>query len=293
MSETLHLREAGAYVVPMSSSFHRAVVTTQRRPGERDQAEARDVARALDLPFVPRANLSLQRLALEASIVLIVAAGDRALWFPGLPQPWRFHGGLGVLRIRRLLRGLGDPLLDACDIREGDTILDATGGACADALVLAHAVGTGGRVEVIESSELLHTVVSHGVETIRFGEEAVDSALDRMRVHRADHGSHLASMEDGAVDVVYFDPMFREPAKAPPGFGVIRMLANHSPLTEEVLQEALRVARRRVVVQDHREGSELERLGIPVSPTGGRYSSIRFGVLEKRREGTASSPRRC
>lgn len=257
-------------------------ITTSRRPDLLDEQEARRLAGELGLPFLPRGNRSLQRLAEEASLVLFVSKDQRALWFPGLRQPWRFHGGLGVLRIRRLLLGEMDPLLEACDVRPGDRILDATGGACADALVLAHGVGAGGRVDVVESSPLLHAVVSHGVETIRFDEEAVDAALDRMKVHLACHKDHLAAMADGSVDTVYFDPMFREPAKAPPGFGVIRLLGDDAPLSREVLDEAMRVARRRVVVLDLKEGGELERLGVPVSPVGGRYSALRFGVLEHR-----------
>lgn len=236
----------------------------------------------LGLRYLQREGRSLERLSEDAALVLIVTKGQRALWFPGLRQPWRFHGGMGVLRIRRLLQGETDPLLDACDVRPGDRILDATGGACADALVLAHGVGAGGRVDVVESSPLLHAVISHGVEAIRFGEEAIDAALDRMKVHLGCHRAFLQGLPDRSVDTVYFDPMFREPEKAPPGFGVIRLLGNDAPLSRSVLEEATRVARRRVVVLDQKEGGELERLGIPVSPVGGRYSALRFGVWERR-----------
>jgi hypothetical protein len=193
-------------------------------------------------------------------------------------QPWRFHGGMAVLRIRRLLEhGEMDPFLVACDVRPGDRILDCTGGACADALVAAHGVGPGGHVEVVEASPLLHAVIAHGVEHVRFGEAPIDAALDRMHVTLGDHLEVLRGLPDRSYDTVYFDPMFREGTSAPPGFDVVRALADPRPLSAEALAEGVRVARRRVVIQDRKTGGELERLGVPEIRVMSRYSSTRFG----------------
>ena len=143
----------------------------------------------------------------------------------------------------------------------------------------AHAVGPGGRVEAVENSALLHAVVAHGAARVRFGERPIDEALDRLRVHHADHLELLRSLPDRSFDVVYFDPMFREATSAPPGFDVVRALADPRPLDAAAVAEARRVARKRVVVQDRRAGGELERLGIPVEPVISRHASTRFGVL--------------
>lgn len=260
----------------------RALVTTPRRPKRIDVSEARAEATRLGLPYVERGGLSFERFAEQADVVLLAARGDRALWLPALTQPYRFHGGMAVLRIRRLCQAVpeADPFLTACDIRPGDTVLDATGGACGDALVAAHAVGPAGKVIVAEASPLLHAVMGHGVRKIRFGEKPVDEALDRMEVHLADHADLLRSLPDRSVDVIYFDPMFRETTKAAPGFDVIRTLADPRPLERAVIDEALRVARRRVVIQDHKNGGELERLGVPELPIMGRRAPVRFGVIE-------------
>lgn len=266
----------------MSADAKRAVVTTPRRPKAADVDEARRVAGQLGLPYVARRSSSWERLADEAGAGAILAAarGDRALWLPGMTEPWRFHGGMAVLRIRRLVAGGEmDPFLVACDVREGDRFLDCTGGACADALVAAHAAGAGGRVEVIEASPLLHAVTGHGAAQVRFGEPAIDAALDRMHVTCGDHLDVLRALPDRSYDTVYFDPMFREATKAAPGFDVVRALADPRPLSPEAIAEALRVARRRVVVQDRRTGGELERLGVPELPVMGRASAVRFGAI--------------
>jgi hypothetical protein len=266
----------------MSADARRAVVSTPRRPKAADVDEARREAARLGLPYVPRRSHSWERLVEEtgATVVLAAALGDRALWLPGMTEPWRFHGGMAVLRIRRLIAGgEADPFLLACDVREGDRFLDCTGGACADALVAAHAVGEGGHVEVVEASALLHAVTAHGVAHVRFGEAPIDAALDRMHVTLGDHLDVLRSLPDRSYDTVYFDPMFRESTKAAPGFDVVRALADPRPLAAESLAEARRVARRRVVIQDRRTGGELERLGVPELPVMGRASAVRFGVL--------------
>ncbi|WP_169788834.1 class I SAM-dependent methyltransferase [Vulgatibacter incomptus] len=256
-------------------------MTTPRRPPAADIQEAVAVAGALGLGFEPR-NAGLDELASRcgASAVLVVSQRDRAIWLPDGTPAFRFHGGMAVLRIRRMIAGEIDPLVVACDLRPGDRVVDATAGACADALVLAHAVGPEGSVLALESSPFLHAVTSFGVRTRRFGEEAIDAALDRMEVAQGPHLELLASMPTASADVVYFDPMFKSATKAPPGFEVLRALADYTPLTAEALREARRVARRRLVVQDRRGSGELERLGIPEAPVMGRTAPVRFGVLE-------------
>lgn len=274
----------------MQSRTIRAVVTTPRRPKEADVAEAQAEAARLGLPYVARRSHSWQRLVEEtgAEAILACATGDRALWLPGMQAPWRFHGGMAVLRIRRLIgRHEVDPFLLACDLHPGHRLLDCTGGALADAIVAAHAVGEGGHVEAIEASPLLHAVTAHGAEEVRFGEPAIDAALGRIHVTLGDHREVLRTLPDRSFDVVYFDPMFREGTSAPPGFDVVRALADPRALSAEAVAEAKRVARRRVVVQDRKTGGELERLGLEELPVISRHASTRFGgvILERARAG--------
>ena len=45
-------------------------------------------------------------------------------------------------------------------------------------------------------------------------------------------------MADQSVDVVYFDPMWRKPARAAASFEGLRSLARHEPLSTEALAQA-------------------------------------------------------
>ena len=264
-----------------------AVVTTPRRPKPADVDEARAQAKRLGLSFVERRSLSWERLVEEsgAQAVLAAAVGDRALWLPGMRQPWRFHGGMAVLRIRRLLEhGEMDPFLVACDCAPAIGSSTAPGGACADALSRRMRSGRDGHVEVVEASPLLHAVIAHGVEQVRFGEAPIDSAWIACTSRWATT-SRCCARCPTAPTIPSTSTRCSARARAqPPGFDVVRALADPRPLAAEALVEARRVARRRVVIQDRKRGGELERLGIPELPVMGRYAAARFGGGSAARE---------
>jgi SAM-dependent methyltransferase len=172
---------------------------------------------------------------------------------------------MGALRVRRLRgRGAaasGDPFLDACGLRPGESVLDATLGLGADALVAAEAVGPGGRVVGIEAVPALAAWVAEGLA------RSPDTAASRIEVRAGDHLALLAAMPGGSHDVVVFDPMFRAARPEPGGFDVVRRLADPRPLSRESLEEARRVARRCVVVKDGAPGWDLARLGLVPLPS--------------------------
>jgi hypothetical protein len=149
----------------------------------------------------------------------------------------------------------------AAGLGAGDAVLDCTLGLGADALVAAAAVGPGGRVLGLEASRLLAAWVAEGLGRLP------DPAARRVEVRAADHAEALASLPDRSFDVVLFDPMFRHPRAEPPGFDLVRRLADRRPLTPEALARARRVARRWVVVKDGAPGWDLARLGLVPLPS--------------------------
>ena len=54
-------------------------------------------------------------------------------------------------------------------------------------------------------------------------------------------------------------------------------MANHEPVSEVMIEEACRVARRRVVFKENARSLEFERLGF-TKIMGGRYSKVHYGV---------------
>lgn len=175
-------------------------------------------------------------------------------------EPFRSHPGMGLLRVRRLIAGERfEQLLNVADVRPGDRVLDATFGFGQDALVLAWAVGAQGRVTALESSPLLAALAYAGLP--HWASPGGELA-ERIDLRWSEHGEFLSRAPDRSFDVVVFDPMFRRPKAAAPGFSFLRAVANERPLTQDVLMHARRVARRLVVVKDAVPGRELDRLGL-------------------------------
>lgn len=221
----------------------------------------------------------------EASAILVVDSSGTHLQLAADDETkasaeFRLHGGIGVLRLRNVLGGGNDALLESCGIRKGDVFIDATAGQCQDALIAAAAVGESGRVIAFEASPLLWAVTSS--RPVSTGDVDVDRMLnERVEVRLGEAADLLAQMPDRSADIIYFDPMWQVPSKASPSFGVLRKLAHNGRLTLEAIREARRVARRAVVVMDQPGGEELERLGLPVVSCGQRK---RFGLLDLTRE---------
>ena len=105
-------------------------------------------------------------------------------------------------------------------------------------------------------------------------------AMRRIEVVNADCGEFLKTCADKSFDAVYFDPMFRRPIHKSSGLNPIRPLADSRPLTPEIIREACRVAKLRVVMKEHSGSEEFSRLGFKIL-SGGKYSSVAFGVIEK------------
>jgi hypothetical protein len=198
-----------------------------------------------------------------------------------------FHRGLSELRILNLLRTGNDPLVKSLSLAPGMSVLDCTLGLAADALVAAHIVGASGKVCGLESSPLVSLITRWGIAALT--EDAADCrpelrlAAGRVEVITADHTTYLAQLPDCCFDVVYFDPMFRRPKKSSAGIQSLRDYANPQPLDRATLQQALRVARSRVVVKELAGSAEFNRLGIRQFG-GGQHSSVQYGILRKGEE---------
>jgi hypothetical protein len=249
-------------------------VTTPLHPDPAARAAAADAATRLRALLVERRNRSAAELLREtgAEALLVLSASAAVLHAAGTEGPGeRWSPGMGQLRARRVARARAsgrvpspsdrDPFLDACALRDGDAVLDATLGLGADALVAAEAVGPAGRVVGLEASVALAAWVAEGLRRLPH------AAARRVEVRAEEHGAALAALPDRSFDVVVFDPMFRHARAAPGGFDAVRALADPRPLAPAALAEARRVARRHVVVKDGAPGWDLARLGLVPLPS--------------------------
>jgi len=248
----------------------RLAVTTPFAPTPAHDEAAREAARRRELPFARRGTWSLAEVAHDADAdALLVLGAHASLWVDGAEERW--HPGMGALRAKRIAIGervTGDPFLAASRLLPGDAVLDCTLGLGADALVASVAVGPGGRVVGLESSPALAAWAGEGFARLP-GE-----AASRVHVECADHLAWLHAAPDRSFDVVVFDPMFRHARPGPPGFDLLRRLADPRPLSREALDRARRVARRGVLVKDGTPGWDLARLAL--APQDGRRGADRL-----------------
>jgi 16S rRNA (guanine1516-N2)-methyltransferase len=238
------------------------IVTTGFDPSEETRRHAQELAAQFSLPLVERREDSLNDLRRRygTSSVLVVTARGARLETPD-KEPFFFHPNTAAFRIKRLLRGDTDTMLAACQIQPGDHVLDATLGLGADAIVFAHAVGSTGRVVGIESERLIAFLVADGLRHWPTESEPLRQAMRRVEVRVGHHLDVLKAQPDRSFDVVYFDPMFERTVSASTGIAGIREYANEASLSEEAVCEALRVARRRVVLKEGKAGQLYQRFG--------------------------------
>ncbi len=257
------------------------IVTTSLRTSAGLRDLARRLADELDCPFVERNKLGLDALAALYGADGIVHVGEKGVSLLAGGQEFFYHPGMAKLRIKEMAAGKTDQMVKALDLLPGDKVLDCTLGLGADAVVASYAVGAQGRVVALESAPVLAALMRHGLQTYD-GKESRElvAAMRRVEVVCARHEDFLRDSSDGAFDVVYFDPMFRKPVKSSSAMEPLRAVANNEPLKAATVEEAVRVARKRVVLKERRGSGEFGRLGF-ARVEGGRYSPVAYGIIEK------------
>lgn len=255
-------------------------VTTSYHPTSAELEQARSLALQLSCPYVERRQSSLPRLMrMHGRQDILVATTKGLRYFPeGSAEPFFFHPSSAQVRMKRMLHGMTDGLLEAAGVQRGDSILDCTAGLCSEAILFSYAAGPEGQVTALESEPLVALLVEEGLKLYESGLDDLDEAMRRISVMRTDHLSELKRREDNSVDVVYFDPMFRQSIEETNALAPLKAIANKSALAAEAVLEAKRVARRRVVLKEHRESGEFQRLGFRMifRPN----TKIAYGVMD-------------
>lgn len=203
-----------------------------------------------------------------------------------------FHPNMSLLRMINIIRGEGDRLLQAANIVKGDIFLDATAGLAADALIASWAVGDTGKVLALEASPLIHFIVEDGLKRLKKKKisktanqikyEAWNRLIKtspRIEMIYNDHTNYLASLPDASIDIIYFDPMFRQTVETSPALKSLKIWSYPEALSLETIKEACRVARKRIVLKEKKNSGEFERLGFKMKASS-KYNPICFGTIE-------------
>lgn len=253
------------------------MVTTVQKADTMLREQAIRYAAELGCAYIERGKLSLERICAEQAVDTLVVARRNGPAVYTIHGELFFHLNMAQLRIKNLLSGGLDHMAQAMQLTRGLRVLDCTLGLGTDAVMSSYISGVA--VTALESSPVVSLVIREGMRLFSAQDAAVRAALDRIVIQTVDYNEYLPKLSDKSYDIVYLDPMFRRPVKESCHLLPLRPVADGRCITPQALAEAVRVARRRVVIKETKHSGEFERLGI-TKLSGGKYSSVAYGVIE-------------
>ena len=180
-----------------------------------------------------------------------------------------------LLKIK-LQDGARHPFLRALLGRDArvERVFDCTLGLAADAMHAACALGC--EVVGTEASPVLFSLLEDGLA--RLAQD--DARLARIEPCCAEAAEELSRQPDGAFDVVMLDPMMSRPKRSTPSFALLRDFAKAARADAALWEQALRVARRRVVLKLGK-GAPLPPDAPDAFPRVERGGAVRYWVHDK------------
>ncbi|MBP1995192.1 class I SAM-dependent methyltransferase [Paenibacillus eucommiae] len=256
------------------------LVTTSYDPTQELLDKACKLSEAWGGFYVPRHKLSIEQLRLRNGdqAVLLVTKEEIRYYGEGRPA-FFFHPSMAAIRVKRLLRGEKDPLLEASGVVERDHVLDCTAGLASDSILFSFAAGEHGVVTAIESERVPALLIMEGLQGYHSDIPGLNEAMRRIQVKHTDHLAYLRTLEPQSVDTIYFDPMFRSPLEQSNSISPLRDVANGEAITLETILQARRVARKSIVLKESKDSLEFARLGfdsVARSSTKTTYGVIRL-----------------
>ncbi len=256
------------------------IVTTAGRPDASSERLAQEASEALGYPIVERRKRSIARLQREYGAAVLVAGADRyELYRPGMEKPFFFHPNSAAFRLKRLLKEDKDPLVETAQLRAGDSFLDCTLGLASDSIIAAFVCGAEGKVKGVEADRDIAFITSRGLHSFPSASQTLTEAMRRIYVEQMEAVEFLRDEPDASWDVVYMDPMFSEPVTESSNFTPLRQVGIQNVLTDEWIEQARRVCKRRVVIKDRFDSPVFEKFGFErfVRPN----TKFHFGYLNK------------
>ncbi|WP_246941875.1 class I SAM-dependent methyltransferase [Bacillus pinisoli] len=255
------------------------IITTSSRPNRIIVEKANQLAEEWGERFHQRGRDSIQDLQRRYNEEVLVVGKERIeLFIPGEVQPVFFHPNSAMFRIKRLINGGNDPFVQACGLLEGMSVLDCTLGLGSDSIVASYCVGGSGQVTSIEGNKILANLVKTGLTTWESGIPDMDQAMRNIEVVITSYQEFLSSCDDSSIDTIYFDPMFEKSIEESVGLLGVKKLALYEDLTEESIKEAIRVARKRIVLKDHWRSTRFEKLGF--TQIKRRSANFHYGIID-------------
>lgn len=258
----------------------KTIVTTAGRPTSYTIQLAKSAADHLELPYINRQKRNIPQLQQDFQSDVLVASKSRWEYYGlNIKEPFFYHPSSAMFRLKRLARGEQDPLLEVCQIQIGDSFLDCTLGYGSDSLVVAYAIGDKGYVTGCEANPVLAFILQEAFHKGRTDHVEFQSLMNRIQVISTDALSYMKQLADHSVDVIYMDPMFETLIKESDAIGPLRSLGVQEALNSDWVNEAIRVAKKRVVLKAHFKSSWFNEFGFQqiIRPN----TKFHYGFIEK------------
>lgn len=252
-------------------------VTTVERTNEEINDRAKNISNELKLPFVTRNRVTIKKLLNQYKADFLVVGNDLLLYSFKTGKSIFFHPNFAQVRLKRILKGEEDAFLKAALLEVGDHVLDCTLGLASDAILAAHAVGESGSVTGLEVKPIWAFILKHRLKEYETNFEQLKSALNRIQCLNYNYRDFLRNAPDKSYDIVYFDPMFEKSIVESSGLNSLKSFAFDDNLMKETIVQAIRVARKRVVLKAHFQSSMFEEFGFNVNIR--KTSKFHFGVI--------------
>lgn len=259
----------------------KTIVTTAGRPDELARENAKEVADVLGYDYIERKKRSIKKLQATYGSAVLVIGNDRfELYRRGMEKPFFFHPNSAAFRLKRLVKGRVEPLLEVSQLSAGDSFLDCTLGLASDSIIASFMVGEEGCVVGVEGDRDIAFIVQEGLKKYETAFVELKEAMARIVVKQADAVTFLENERDNSWDIVYIDPMFSAPIDESENFTPLREVGLQGQLTEEWIEEAYRVCRRRVVIKEHFNSTAFETYQFKriIRPN----TKFHFGYLDKK-----------
>ncbi|MFE8695788.1 class I SAM-dependent methyltransferase [Cytobacillus sp. FJAT-53684] len=256
------------------------IITTAGRTNEEMKRQAIKIAEELNGRYMDREKRSVKGIQQAEGEDCLVVGKERLELYPIEGEsPFFFHPNSAMFRIKRVMKGEHDPFLEATKLESGKWLLDCTLGLASDSIVASLAVGKEGKVTGVEGNPYLAYLVKNGLQAWESGISEMDQAMKRIEIINDFSLPFLKTLPDNHYNCVYFDPMFEEHILESDGIQALSRFAVYEEMTEELINEAIRVAKERVVLKDHFRSERFKKFQFEVYRR--KTSKFHYGVIEK------------
>ena len=255
------------------------IVTTSGRYNQHTLQKAKNIAMRYELILIMRKKRYVKEIKERYMDDVLVVGNDEISIMPlSGDDTVKYHPNFSMVRGKRLLNNENDALVDAAELKPGMSFLDCTMGLAADSVIASLAVGPSGRVTALEQIFILYLLSKEGLASYDTNIEMVNDAMQAIETVYQNHTAYLEKLPDNSFDIVYFDPMFDEEITDSQSLRLITEVTHTETLSQKAIDEAKRVAAKKVVLKDHFRSSRFEQFGFMQQVR--KTSKVHYGVIK-------------